>query len=237
MTYENLEPDRRPYLERVRDALLDAPAEFGLRYVHPFPRVDGPQMPVRVTEAEESQDHYVLTYSRENLRGPVELVPTDVLWNIDTQLTALVVARISHTQCRVQALTMASEDRYLQALLRSKGVGTWVPVFQAWKPEWELPAEIANASELVELTDPDVLDLFPNTRAENRRGWVAEGKLNPEKMPRPETSRFLRQQREAMQKLSRAIPAEEETDLPSDEEMLESKDKVIRTTIPLEGEE
>lgn len=221
----------------ARDALIEAPEEWGLRYVHPFPRMDGPQVPIQVTEVVEGNPDQTLTYSRHNMKGSWDLVPTDMIWHQESNTVAIVVSRIDHKSCRVRGVVHPDTDEEREAFNTSGGKGIWLPVFQGWLIGWELPSELVNMTELVDMTlaGDDMLDLMPGTRASGRKPWTETGHLDPRKMHTPATSRFLAKQRAMMQLLAQQgyIEDEEHVELPSVQDVKDAGG-LIDTFLPIE---
>lgn len=227
-----------PRLDEVRDVLLEVPEAFGLRLYWPYPRMDGPQVPVLVKKVEIAAEDVKLHLDTRSMPKGASLVPSDVCWHQLTGTFMLVTTRIDFKTCRVEGLVFPEEEDAIRAFHESKGEGHWVCVGQGWKQGWELPPELKDATELVKTNSPDVWDLFPNTRKHDRvGGWVAEGRLDPDKMLSHKTSRFLQRQREAMTSLF-AVPDEcskiPDFVLGQGEPDME-KGEIVDTFIPMDG--
>ena len=220
-----------PHLLHSRDALIEAPEERGLRYVHPWPRPDGPQVPLRVTEVKDAGLDQILTYERKNL-GSKELTTSDMIWHQESNAVVIVVGRIANNMVRVRGVVWPDTQEEIDGLEISGGLGTWVPVWQGWLTEWELPSELVNLTEMVDLTNigNQHLDFMPETRKHNREPWGPTGKL-PQTYS-PMTSAFLKKQRQMMHALAAAgeVEDEEETGFPDAEQV--KAEGMVDTVIP-----
>lgn len=221
-------------LDEVRDALIEAPAQFGIQFCYPQQRIGAPPGPVTVKEASIEGATVRLKYSRYKLRG--ELVPSDVIWHQESNVVALVIERIAGDEVRVMGLAAPETPEEKKAFLSSEGKGTWLAVFQAWKDGWSLPSELSRVSEMVDASNPEAWDAgqFKETRARGRMGgWAQQGLIDPSKMLSAKTSAFLARQKEAMMGLYE-IPDEKETPWPDGSDLEPGEVKV--TNIPIEGE-
>jgi hypothetical protein len=160
-----------------------------------------------------------------------------MIWHQESNVVAIVVQRVANNQVRVRGVVWPDTQEEADAFSRSRGLGTWVPVWQGWLLDWELPSEILNMTELVDMVaaGDDMLDLMPGTRASGRQPWAQEGMLNPAKMHTPQTSSFLAKQREMMHQLAAAgeIEDEEEFELPSEQDVKDAGG-LIDTFVPIE---
>ena len=220
-----------------RDALIEAPEEFGLRMIYPQPRTDAPQRPVQVLEVVDGYPDQLMTYSRVNLGGNEELTPSDIIWHQESNTLALVTSRIGHDQVMARGVVFPTTEEEFEAFQKSGGKGHWVCVFQGWLLDWELPSEMVNLVELIDMATvgDDIADLMPGTRASGRQPWGQTGQVDPDKMLTPKTSSFLKKQREMMQLLAteQKIEDEEHFELPTPEEVKDAGG-LIDTFVPIE---
>lgn len=228
----SLEYENRPFLVRARDAMIEAPEHFGLRAFYPAHRPGGPQYPILVTDSVVTEDSALLTYSRRGVRSDHQLLPADILIHQLSSTIGIVINRVDLTHVRMNALAWSNkEDRKI--FFSSEGKGYWIPFGLGWLFGWDLPPEIQNLPEAIDVTDPDAPDVVPGAR-HGRISWVREGRLDPDRMLSAATSRFLAKQREYFLEMSTGIPDEEATEWPSVEEVKARKGEVIETTIPIE---
>jgi len=225
-------------LDESIEALTSEPADFGLQLTWPSPRGDWCGLPIEVSRATIEAHGVILEYG--GVPGGHTLVPQDVLWHSASNMVVLVIQRVDHRRVRCIGLVAPDTEEEYREFVRTAGAGTWCAVAMAWLPEWEIPAELVNAlPTIVDLDQPSARDYLPeNARA--RKGWAAEGKIDPDRPLSAGQKRFYARQRVAMAQMSEAMEqlddeefqARYKTDLPQRGEL--EKGEAVETVIPLE---
>jgi hypothetical protein len=158
-----------------------------------------------------------LTYQRKGLENGQELLRGDLIVHQASGVFCLVVQRISRNKIRIEAWNPPIGKRGYEAWEESnQGEGTWITMGQAWKHGEQLPHWLLQLPELVDATNPDLMDLFPNTRANNRRSWQSQGLVNQRDMNPVEYAQAMQRLDMLMKAIERGRGTESDFETPLD---------------------